>query len=126
MAGAATELLFYPVNSNWAVGLEFASVLKRHYHGIKFQNYTNQLRSDGYVKVPFIGIQYFLDLYYDFKPLNMDLLVSAGQFLAKDKGARIDVGRYFKSGMRFSVWCTFTNGHDHVNGHTYFDKGFSL
>ncbi len=122
--GAATELLYYPVNSRWAVGAEFAAVPKRHYHGMNFRGSTFQLRGDQYVKVPFIGIQYFLDFYYDYKPLNMDLLLSVGQFLAKDKGARIAVGRYFKSGMRFSLWCTFTNGHDRVNGHTYFDKGF--
>ena len=124
--GAATELLYYPVNSHWAIGAEFAAVPKRHYHGIEFKSTTLQLRGNRYVKVPFIGIQYFLDFYYDFKPLNMDLLLSAGQFLAKDKGIRIDVGRYFKSGLRFSLWCTFTNGHDHVNGHTYFDKGFAF
>ncbi|MBS0604810.1 MAG: YjbH domain-containing protein [Verrucomicrobia bacterium] len=124
--GAATEFLFYPVNSNWAIGAQFAAVLKRHYHGVKFRRTTLQLRGAEYVKVPFIGIQYFLDFYYDFKPLNMDLLLSAGQFLAKDKGVRVDVGRYFKSGMRFSLWCTFTNGHDRVNGHTYYDKGFAF
>lgn len=124
--GAATEFLYYPVNSNWAVGMQFAAVLKRHYHGIKFQKWTRQLRGDEYVKVGFIGIQYFLDFYYDYKPLHMDLLLSAGQFLAKDKGIRVDVGRYFKSGIRFSLWCTFTNGHDRVNGHTYFDKGFAF
>ncbi len=124
--GAATEFLYYPVNSNWAVGVQFAAVMKRRYHGVQFRRTTLQLRGDHYVKVPFIGIQYFLDFYYDFKPLNMDLLLSAGQFLAKDKGIRVDVGRYFKSGMRFSLWCAFTNGHDKVNGHTYFDKGFAF
>ncbi len=124
--GAATEFLYYPVNSNWAIGVQFAAVLKRHYHGVKFRTSTFQLRGADYVKVPFVGIQYFLDFYYDFKPLHMDFLLSGGQFLAKDKGARIDVGRYFKSGMRFSLWCTFTNGHDKVNGHTYFDKGFAF
>ncbi len=56
----------------------------------------------------------------------MDLIVSCGQFLAKDKGVRTEVGRYFKSGVRFSLWCTVTNGHDQVNGKTYFDKGFSF
>ncbi|MGE3534754.1 MAG: YjbH domain-containing protein, partial [Parachlamydiales bacterium] len=35
-----------------------------------------------------------------------------------------EVGRYFKSGLRFALWYTVTNGHDHVNGHTYYDKGF--
>lgn len=124
--GAATELLYYPVNSHWAIGAEFAAVPKRHYHGLRFRGTTLQLRGDRYVKVPFIGIQYFLDFYYDYKPLNMDLLLSLGQFLAKDKGIRIDVGRYFKSGVRFSLWCTFTNGNDQVNGHVYFDKGFSF
>ncbi len=124
--GAATELLYYPVNSNWAIGLEFAAVPKRHYHGMRFRKTTLQLRGSEYVKVPFVGIQYFLDYYYDYKPLNMDLLLSVGQFLAKDKGVRIDVGRYFKSGLRFSLWCSFTNGNDHVNGHVYFDKGFAF
>lgn len=124
--GAATEFLYYPVNSRWAIGMQFAAVLKRSYEGVKFHKWTLQLRGDKYVKVGFIGIQYFLDFYYDYKPLSMDVLLSAGQFLAKDKGVRIDVGRYFKSGMRFSLWCTFTNGHDKVNGHTYFDKGFAF
>jgi hypothetical protein len=56
----------------------------------------------------------------------MDLLVTIGQFLAKDKGVRTEVGRYFKSGLRFALWCTVTNGDDHVNGKLYFDKGFSF
>lgn len=124
--GAATELLYYPAGSNWAIGAQFAAVLKRHYHGIKFRKSTWQLRGNEYVRVPYVGIQYFLDFYYDYKPLNMDFLLSAGQFLAKDKGVRVEVGRYFKSGLRFSLWCTFTNGHDKVNGHTYFDKGFAF
>ncbi len=25
-----------------------------------------------------------------------------------------------------SLWYTITNGHDHVNGHTYYDKGFAF
>ena len=124
--GGAFELLYFPVNSNWAVGGEVAVVWKRHYHGVKLKRSTYQLQGNEYVKIPFLGVQYFLDIYYDFKPLSIDFLVTAGQFLAKDKGARLDVGRYFKSGLRFSVWCTWTNGNDQVNGHTYFDKGFSF
>lgn len=124
--GVATEFLYDPVGSSWAIGVECAAVLKRHYHGMNFRRSTWQLREGEYVKVPFIGIQYFLDFYYDFKPLNIDFLMSAGQFLAKDKGVRFSVGRYFKSGLRFSLWYTITNGHDHVNGHTYYDKGFAF
>jgi Exopolysaccharide biosynthesis protein YbjH len=124
--GVATELLYYPALSNWAIGLEYATVWKRHYHGIKFTNKIGEFKNGRERQVPFIGIQYFLDFYYDFKPLNMDLIVNVGQFLAKDFGVRTEVGRYFKSGVRFALWCTVTSGNDHVNGKIYFDKGFSF
>lgn len=124
--GVATEMLYYPARSNWAIGLEYATVWKRHYHGIKFTNKIGEFKNGQQRQIPFIGIQYFLDFYYDFKPLNMDLIINIGQFLAKDFGVRTEVGRYFKSGVRFALWCTVTNGNDHVNGKLYFDKGFSF
>lgn len=124
-AGIAAECLFYPVNSNWAIGLECAATYKRRYQGIAFTNHVKQLKKTGYyVEIPFTGMQYFLDLYYDCKPLHVDLQISAGRFLAKDKGVRIELGRYFPSGVRFSLWLTITNGHDRVNGRIYYDKGF--
>ena len=52
--------------------------------------------------------------------------MTIGQFLAKDKGARIEAARTFPSGVKFSLWCTVTNGHDKVNGKTYYDKGFAF
>ncbi len=124
--GVATELLYYPVESHLAIGLSYATVWKRKYHGLGFTDKVSEYKHDIRRYVHFIGIQYFLDLYYDFKPLNMDVLISAGQFLAKDKGVRTEVGRYFKSGVRFSLWFTWTNGHDVVNDKTYYDKGFSF
>lgn len=124
--GGATELLYYPVNTNWAVGAEFATVWKRQYHGLGFTNKIGEFKNGRQRRIPFLGIQYFLDFYYDFKPLSLDLIINAGQFLAKDLGVRTEIGRYFQSGMRFSLWCTVTNGHDHVNGKIYFDKGFSF
>jgi hypothetical protein len=122
--GGSLEFLWYPVDSNLAIGVEFATVMKRHYHGVKFTNKVREFHDGQLRYVPFVGIQCFLDLYYDFKPLNMDVLVSAGRFLARDVGVRTEVGRYFKSGVRFALWYTVTNGHDHVNGSTYHDKGF--
>ncbi len=124
--GGALEFLWYPVDSSLAIGVEFATVMKRHYHGIKFTDKIRESKGGHLTYVPFVGIQCFLDLYYDFKPLNMDVLISAGRFLAKDLGVRTEVGRYFKSGLRFALWCTVTNGNDHVNGSLYFDKGFSF
>lgn len=123
-AGIAAECLLYPVNSNWAIGLECATTYKRRYQGIAFTSHVKQLKKTGYVEIPFTGMQYFLDIYYDCKPLHVDLQVSIGRFLAKDKGVRIELGRYFPSGLRFSLWMTITNGHDRVNGRVYYDKGF--
>ncbi|NGX37524.1 MAG: hypothetical protein K1000chlam2_00680 [Chlamydiae bacterium] len=125
--GGATELLYYPVQSNWAVGAEVATVWKRKFTGLGFTNevlrFTSNKRE---VKEHFIGLQYFLDLYYDFKPLDLLFEARIGQFLAKDKGVRLQVTRYFPSGSRFSLWLTVTNGNDKVNGRTYFDKGFAF
>lgn len=124
--GVAAELLYYPVGSNWAVGIEAAGVLKRKYHGLGF---TTKIRKfNGYTPefVDFIGYQYFLDLYYDIKLLNIDVKVSLGKFLARDMGARFEVGRYFPSGFRFSVWYTMTNAVDIVNCSRYRDKGIAF
>lgn len=124
--GIAAEFLYYPVGSAWAIGLEAAGVLKRKYHGLGF---TTEVRKfDGFQpeKVHYIGYQYFLDLYYDFRPLQLDFKVSIGKFLARDVGARFEVGRYFASGFRFSVWYTWTNAHDIVNGERYRDKGVAF
>ena len=125
--GGATEILYYPVSSLWGVGVEEATLLKRQYSGIGFTHEVTRFNSQlEEVKVPFLGIQYFLNFYYDFKPLDLLFEVKMGQFLAKDKGAKIQVTRYFPSGAQFSLWLTLTNGNDKVNGRTYFDKGFAF
>ena len=124
--GVAAEFLYYPVNSCWAVGFEAAGVLKRNYHGLGFT--TEVKKFDGFKskKVHYIGYQFFLDLYYDYRPLQLDFKVSVGKFLARDVGARFEIGRYFPSGLRFSVWYTLTNAHDIVNNERYRDKGIAF
>jgi hypothetical protein len=124
--GLATEFLYYPVKGNWAVGFEGAGLLKRDYRGLGFTTKIRKLNGTHPSFFHFLGYQYFLDIYYFFKPLDLDFKVKAGGFLARDKGARFEVARTFKSGFRLSLWYTWTNGHDKVNGRTYFDKGFAL
>ena len=124
--GFVGEVLYYPVNSCWAVGIEGAILRKRTLHGL---GYTNKIRKlKGYIPtyVYFLGSQYFLDLYYDFEFAQVLFKVSIGQFLAKDTGVRYEVTRYFSSGLRISFWYTVTNAHDKINGQTYYDKGFSF
>lgn len=124
--GVAAELLYYPVGSNWGIGIEAATVLKRNYRGLGFTKHVRKFDGFDSKKVHYIGYQYFLDLYYDYWPLQIDFKVSIGKFLARDVGARFEVGRYFASGLRFSVWYTLTNAHDIVNGDRYRDKGIAF
>jgi hypothetical protein len=124
--GVASEFLYYPVKSCWAVGLEGATLRKRRYEGIALAHKIRKLKGTHLTHVPFLGVQYFLNIHYDYKPLNLEFKISAGQFLAKDKGVRTEVTRYFRSGLRFTLWYTVTNGHDIVNGKTYHDKGFAF
>lgn len=124
--GYALEALYYPANSFWAVGVDFANVWKRSYHGLGFQTQVRRLEGNEAVKEHFVGLQYFLDFYYDYKPLNLDFKFSFGQFLAKDKGLKIEMRRTFESGMQIGLWYAFTTGKDTVNGDRYHDKGIAI
>jgi hypothetical protein len=124
--GLSWEALYYPVQFHWAIGFEAAAVWKRRYYGLGFYDKIRKLTPSGMIWVPFTGYQYFVDFYYDYKPLNLDFKVSAGQFLARDKGVRLDAGRTFPSGLRVGLWYTFTNANDVVNGSRYYDKGVSI
>jgi len=124
--GLAGEFLYYPVTGNWAIGLEGAAVMKRHY---KWLGFTNKIRKlDGTTPhfIKFYGSQAFLDIYYFFRPLHLEFKVQAGQFLAKDWGGRFQVTRQFPSGLRLTLWYMVTNGHDKLNGNRYYDKGFAF
>ena len=125
-AGLALEHLYYPVNANWAIGFDVAGLLKRKYYGLGFQHKIRKLTEDGPIYSPYIGLQYFVDFYYQYQPLNLDCKIMAGQFLARDKGIRFEMGRTFSSGLRVGLWYTFTNANDVVNHSRYYDKGFSI
>ena len=124
--GIATETLYYPVNFNWAIGFQAATLWKRKYYGIGFARKIRKLTNDGYQYFPYTGLQYFVDFYYEYKPYNLDFKISAGQFLARDKGIRIEGSRTFLSGLRVGLWYTYTNGNDVIGGRRYYDKGFYI
>lgn len=124
--GAATEILYYPVNSCWAIGIEGAWLRRRKLTGISFTSKIRKLHGFKPTYVKFTGIQYFLDLYYDLKAADLGFKVSAGQFLAKDLGVRLEVCKYFNSGLKISFWYTYTNAHDRINGQVYYDKGIAF
>jgi hypothetical protein len=125
-AGVALEALYYPVESNWGVGFSSAVLRKRGYYGVGFQSKIRKLTDDGPIYLPYVGFQYFAESYYQYKPLHLDFKVAVGQFLARDKGIRVEGGRTFSSGLRVGLWYTLTNANDRVNGSRYYDKGFSI
>ncbi|MEM7175457.1 MAG: YjbH domain-containing protein [Chlamydiota bacterium] len=125
-AGGAIELLYYPVSHDWAIGLEAAGVFKRNYRGLGLTTEVRKFTGTDYENVHFIGYQYFLDLYYDFKPLQLEFKASIGRFLARDFGVHFEVGRYYSSGFRFSVWYDWTSARDIVNGSRYRNKGIAF
>lgn len=124
--GAAAEILYYPIHSPWAFGIEGAILKKRTYTGLGFTNTIRKLDGIAPTFRKFLGSQYFFNIYYDWIDSHLDFKVSTGKFLANDWGVRSEISRYFPSGLRLTVWYTVTNGHDKINGSTYYDKGISF
>lgn len=124
--GIATECLYYPLPTHWAIGLEAAYIRKRNLSGLGFTDCIRQLH--GFIPTyhRWRGSQYFLDLYYEWPEARLDFKAMIGKFLANDRGVRFQVMRYFPSGLQLSLWYTLTNGHDKVNGQTYYDKGIAF
>lgn len=121
--GLANEYLWYPLKYPIAAGIEGAIFKKRAYHGLGLMNHVRKL--NGYTPTwrKFTGSQYFFNLYYRWYDAALDFKLSMGKFLANDYGVRMQVSRYFNSGLRIYLWYTITNGHDHINGELYYDKG---
>lgn len=125
-AGEAFELLYYPVNSRFACSLEGANVYKRDYHGVGFQKKIRKWNNTIAEYENFIGLQYFVNFFYEVNYLNLTFKTQIGQFLAKDKGVKFEITKYFKSGLEVSFWITYTNKCDMVNNKKYHDKGFAI
>ncbi len=121
--GVANEWLYFPVQSSWAIGVDFALLKKRTPHGVDFTSKIRQLHGFTPHYKKFVGFQYFLNLYYDWKDTGLNCKMSIGKFLANDVGVRTELARYFPSGLQLGIWYTYTNAHDVINNEVYHDKG---
>lgn len=124
--GIALETLFFPPKNSFAIGLEGATVLKRDYNGLGFMHKIRKLVNGQPTYVDYVGYQYFLNLYYYYKLMNLEFSAKIGQFLARDMGSRFEVARYYPSGLRLSFWYTLTNAQDYIHGHRYHDRGVAI
>lgn len=109
-SGAGIEILYQPFMSRFAVGGTFNRVFKRDYEReFKLLDYKT---STG-----------FLSLYYASPFYNYDFAIHLGRYLAKDKGATIEIRRTFDNGFSIGAFVTRTDVSAADFGEGSFDKG---
>lgn len=126
-AGLAGEILWYPANSYFALGVEGAILRKRRYNGLLFQDTIRHFKGHTPVYHPYTTLQqYFFDIYFDFPDFALAAKASFGHFLASDRGVRLELTRYFESGLRVTGWVTVTDAHENLHNQVYYNKGIAF
>jgi hypothetical protein len=109
-AGIGGELLYRPMNQDWALGANLDLVRQRdfdqHFGLRDYQVATG-----------------FVTLYWQTGFEDILATVSAGRYLARDWGGTLDLSRQFKNGVRFGAWATLTTADKEAYGEGSFDKG---
>lgn len=109
-AGLGGEVLYRPTNSSWAIGADINQVRQREFDqhfGLQDYDVTT-----GHVS-----------LYWDMPWYDVTMKLSAGQYLAGDRGATLDLSRTFKNGVKMGAWATKTNVSAEQFGEGSMDKG---
>lgn len=111
--GVGGEVLYWPDQSPIAIGGSLNWVRQRDFDQLfSFRDYdTVEGHATIYYRLPFYDL---------FTQLHV------GRYLAKDKGATIDISRRFDSGISFGLFATFTNVSAADFGEGSFDKGFYM
>jgi hypothetical protein len=112
--GVGAEILYQPVDSNFAFGVDLNYVQQRSFENDwDFRDY----------KV----LTGHASIYWrpSFMP-DTQLTLNAGQFLAKDKGVNIDFAKRFDSGIIVGAYAAFTNVSAEEYGEGSFTKGFYI
>jgi hypothetical protein len=111
--GVAAEVLYRPLHSRFALGLDLSYVKQRDFdQRLDFLDYevaTGHLTA--YYRTPLDGVI---------------VKASAGRYLAQDWGATLDVAREFRNGVVFGAFATKTNVSSEDFGEGSFDKGIYL
>jgi hypothetical protein len=108
--GVGGEMVYRPFTKDYSFGLALHKVKQRGYkQRFKFRDYET--------------VTGHASLYYDF-PFGISSQLSAGKYLAGDKGATLDLSRRFNTGFTLGIFATRTNLSDEEFGEGSFDKGF--
>jgi Exopolysaccharide biosynthesis protein YbjH len=111
--GVASEILYRPWGERWALSFELDWAKQRAFNQLfGFRDYAI--------------VTGHATLYYDLPWYGMRAQISAGRYLAGDRGVTIDFSRRFRNGMTVGAFATFTNVSAQDFGEGSFDKGFYL
>ena len=130
--GVGGEVLYRPVGSNWALGLDVNYVKQRDPHSA-FGFFKDQTQYDDHLgrsyEVQTGAATGNLTAYYQpqwqWLP-NTLLKVSAGRYLAEDTGVTIDFSKQFDSGIIAGAFVTKTSMSAEEYGEGSFNKGFYI
>jgi membrane-associated phospholipid phosphatase len=108
--GVGGEWLYRPWQSRFALGVDVNHVQQRDFkQNLGFRDYAV---NTGHAT-----------LYWDTGWNDLQVNLSAGQYLAGDAGATLDVKRVFSNGVALGAWATKTNVSAEQFGEGSFDKG---
>lgn len=112
--GVGGEVLYRPVDSSLAFGVDLNYVQQRSFeNNIDFFDYKVLTgHASVYWRPKFLP--------------DTEITISAGQFLAKDKGVNIDFAKRFDSGLIVGAYAAFTNVSAEDYGEGSFTKGFYI
>ncbi|MEY4908093.1 MAG: hypothetical protein RL260_1811 [Pseudomonadota bacterium] len=112
-AGAGAEVLWRPLGSRWAAGVDINRVQPRGFDqrlGLRGAALTTG----------------HLSLHWDTGWHDVQVSTAVGQYLAGDRGATLDLSRVFDNGTRIGAWLTRTNVPAAQFGEGSFDKGLYI
>jgi hypothetical protein len=112
-AGVGGEILWRPEGQRWALGADAYHVWQRGFDRLfDLQNYR-----------AFTG---HVTLYYASPWDDLNFALSAGQYLAGDRGLTLQVTRRFSTGVEIGAFFTKTNISSEQFGEGSFDKGIII
>jgi len=129
-AGVGGEVLYRPLNSNWAIGADLTAISQRDpnsWFGVYDQERQFSEEDGRYYNVMSQGTTGFVTGYYmpQWEMLDNTLFkVGFGKFLAGDIGTRIDFSKQFKSGVIAGAFASLTDMSVEDYGEGSFTKGF--
>lgn len=113
-AGVGTEMLYRPYGATWAIGADINYAGQRDWHNsLHLTDYrvtTGHLT--GYWQLPWLA--------------DTHVAVSAGRYLAGDKGMTLNLTRRFANGIQLGAFATKTNVSSSEYGEGSFNKGLYI